>query len=161
MSGNSVTINPHGAGVPDDVLVGADAFYPDLSTNEFRDAMRVDSTVPNQRVKLTLINAALKTNVELLPLKSANSEYAKLEDMPSGIITTDAVEKSALMHHYKTAVFNEAKANITEVYRDFDSTKSGHDEADKLEITIDDYRRTAREHIRTLLGKPRATIKIL
>ena len=68
---------------------------------------------------------------------------------------------SVKVWHYKQAVFNEAKADLTERYRDFDSTKSGHKEADKLETGINDYRQKSREHIRALLGTPRAIIGLI
>jgi len=65
------------------------------------------------------------------------------------------------MRDYKQSVFNEAKADLTERFRDFDSTKSGHKEADKLEIGINDYRQKSREHIRALLGTNRAIIGLI
>lgn len=161
MSANSVTIIPHGSGTPDNSAVRADAFYPELSTNAFRDAMRVDTTVPHERVELALINAVLKVNVDLAPFKAKQSQYITLADIPSQPVTIGETETTAYQHHYKSAVFNEAKASITERYRDIDSTNTGHDEADKLDLTIDDYRADSREHIRAILGNPRATIKLL
>ena len=157
MKPHSVTIIPHGGVDNEDDHFGGTSFYPDFSLSAFRDAMRVGSTIPDGRVKTAVIDAALKTLQDLLPLRNRYSDYEKLEDVPSDKM--DGI--SVLLHRYRSAVYNEAKASLTEKYRDFDSTQSGHDEADKLEMTIDDYRRVARENIRALLGKPRATIKIL
>jgi hypothetical protein len=156
MAGNSVII-PHGSGDPVDEQITSDVFWPALSTNDFRNAMRVGATIPDERVKLALIEGVLKINDELAPLKSASAQYAALADIPAVQIMGQSIK----IHHYIGAVFNEAKASLTETYRDFDSTQSGHDEADKLEISIVDYRQTSREHIRKLLGKPRATIGLL
>ncbi|MCF6221649.1 MAG: head completion/stabilization protein, partial [Robiginitomaculum sp.] len=83
--------------------------------------------------------------------------YAGIEDIPAEQVSGT----SRYVHQYMAAVFNEAKADLVERYRDFDSTNDGHDEADTLEETIDDYRRKSRENIRALLGRPRATIELL
>ncbi|MCF6222001.1 MAG: head completion/stabilization protein, partial [Robiginitomaculum sp.] len=64
MSSNSVII-PHGSGVPVDVTVASHDFWPELSSNAFRDIMRVGGTVPNQRVEATLIAAVIVVNKEL------------------------------------------------------------------------------------------------
>lgn len=157
MSQNSVTIIPHGGSDDEDDNFGGTPFYPDFSLSAFRDAMRVDTTIPNGRVKNAVIDAALKTLHDLSPLRDTHSAFDTLADVPADEM--DGV--SVLVHRYRSAVYNEAKASLTEKYRDFDSTQSGHEEADKLEMTIEDYRRVARENIRAMLGKPRATIRIL
>lgn len=160
MSG--VTIIPHGAetapdGDAPDSLIGDGGFYPALSLSEFRENFRVPSTMTDGRVKQALRDASLKTRHDLKAYREDKSDYAALDDIPSEMF--DGV--SVLSLAYESAVFNEAKACLTESYRDFDSTQSGHDEADKLEMGIEDYRRVARENIRRLLGIPRATIRIL
>ena len=157
MSAHSVTIIPHGQGDAQDSIIANEAFYPDLSTNEFRSSMRVGTTIPLMRVSHALVNAMIKVNKDLEPFQAANTAYASLDLIPAAIL----FDHSVLVHHYKTAVFNEAKARLTERYRDYDSTNSGSDQADKLEESINDYRQVARESIRSILGKPRASIKLL
>jgi len=119
--------------------------------------MRVGATVPNVRVEATLIAAVITINEELKSLPTTYFNYASLEAIPAD----EVADKSIYVHRYQSAVFNEAKADLTERYRDFDSTNDGHEEADKLEETIDDYRRKSRENIRAMLGNPRATIALL
>lgn len=140
-----------------DVTISSPEFYPDLSTAGFRAAMRVGTTVPTERVKTALIDALLKTLQDMKDYRVEFVKYATLADVPDDEIDGTSIK----VHLFLAAVHNEAKASLTEVYRDFDSTKSGHDEADKLEMTIEDYRRVARESIRALLGRPRATIELL
>lgn len=162
MTGSGVTVIPHGDGVsPDsetpDILIGGAGFYPALSMTVFRDGFRVPATMTDSRVKQALRDAALKIIYDLKPFRESNAAHLTLLSVPSEVF--DGVSVLALA--YQTAVFAEAKASLTETYRDFDSTQSGHEEADKLEMGIDDYRRVSRENIRRILGKPRATIRIL
>ena len=157
MSRNSVTIIPHGSGDTEEITLGEDGFFPSLSSNEFRDVMRVTAVITDARVKSALISARLKIGADLKSLIQTHIAYDALDDVPAEGI--DGV--SVLTHRYRMAVYNEAKATLTERYRDIDSTQSGHDEADKLDATIDDYRQVSREHIRALLGKPRATVELL
>ncbi len=156
MSSNSVII-PHGAGDPVDVTIASHNFWPELSSNDFRNIMRVGGTIPNTRVEATLIAAVIAVNKELQKFRLTWALYAGLEDIPADQVAGISI----YVHQYQAAVFNNAKADLVERYRDFDSTNDGHDEADKLEETIDDYRRKSRENIRALLGNPRTTIELL
>jgi hypothetical protein len=53
---------------------------------------------------------------------------------------------------YKTAVWNEARASLTEHYRDFDSTSDSTKRGDLLTPQIDAYRRDVRHAINLILG---------
>lgn len=156
MSGNSTFI-PHGGIDPVTVEISSGDFWPQLDSNEFRDIMRVDGTVPNIRVEAVLIAANLRVNRELRPFAAKWAEAQTMASIPADQINGQSV----YVLEYRAAVFNEAKADLTERYRDYDSTNDGHDEADKLESNIEDYRRKAREAIRAILDQPRATVELL
>ena len=157
MTTDVFTVIPKGAEESGEDEIKNSDFFPNLSVKNFRDSLRVDETVPFGRVKATLINAILKVNADLSELSLSNLPYTALADVPSATIAGTSTK----VWRYKSAVFNEAKADLIERYRDFDSTQSGHDEADKLETVINDYRQKAREHIRALLGKPPVRIALL
>ncbi len=157
MSDHSVTVIPKGSAQAEGISIAQSGIFPDLMVDDFRAAMRVDTTIPTERVKLSLMDAALKVNKDLAPLTEKYPDIENMEDLPAAAIDG----KSVLLHQYFSAVYNEAKASLNEKYRDFDSTNSGHSQADKLELGIDDYRQNLREIVRSILGKPRARISLL
>ena len=122
-------------------------FFPDLSTKEFADASRLDGSVTPERMKQALLFAMAKINRELRPIQPF---------YPSPIIKTLAYHDTAFeTNHvllYKTAVWNEARASLTEHYRDFDSTSDSTKRGDLLTPQIDAYRRDVRHAINLILG---------
>jgi hypothetical protein len=122
-------------------------FFPDLSTKEFADASRLDGSVTPERMKQALLFAMAKVNRELdslrfpqvLPIFRSLSEY-------------DERLQTNNVFLYKTAVWNEARASLTEHYRDFDSTSDSTKRGDLLTPQIDAYRRDVRHAINLILG---------
>ena len=156
MHDHSAKIIPKGTAQAEGITIEQDGFFPELLVDDFRNAMRVDTTIENDRLKGSLIEAALKVNNDLKAFAD-NAEHDSLAEIPADTIDG----KSIILQQYVAAVFNEAKASLSERYRDFDSTNSGHDAADKLEMGIDDYRQKSREAVRGILGKPRARVTLL
>ena len=62
---------------------------------------------------------------------------------------------------YETAVYARARAVLLETTRDYDSTKSGHDKADALEDTADDWFRQSNEALARLTGRPRMVVELI
>ena len=122
-------------------------FFPDLSTKEFADASRLDGSVTPERMKQALLFAMAKVNRELdslrfpqvLPIFRSLSEY------------DDRLQTNNVFL-YKTAIWNEARAKLTEHYRDFDSTSDSTKRGDLLTPQIDAYRRDVRHAINLILG---------
>ena len=69
--------------------------------------------------------------------------------------------QSVLLHHYLRAVYCMTKASLIERYRDFDATRDGHKEADKLELSVDDLYRDARFAIRNITGQTHTTVALI
>lgn len=139
-----------------DFTVTNNAFYPDINSSEFRQAMRVGSDIVNAQVEQALILAIMHTNSELSVWQSKQTETS-ITDIPSNSIN----KTSELVHHYHAAVFHYAKSLLVENYRDYDSTKSGHNKAEEMETKIDVYKRVAIENIRKILNVSRMTVELI
>ena len=135
------------------------AFWPDINPADCREAMRLDGTVNEKRLRAALIEAAASVNVELAAWRQTQQDagYTTLAGVPADEIDGESV----LVQRYRRAVYGFAAANLTERYRSFDATKSGHEQADDLDLTIDDLRRDARNAISDIVGIPRCTVELI
>lgn len=122
-------------------------FFPDLSTKEFADASRLDGSVTPERMKQALQFAMVKVNRELRSLR-----FPVLLPICKTLADRDVILESNDVFLYKTAVWNEARATLTEHYRDFDSTSDSTKRGDLLTPQIDAYRRDVRHAINLILG---------
>ena len=122
-------------------------FFPDLSTKEFADASRLDGSVTPERMKQALLFAMAKVNRELDSL-----EFPQVLPIFRSLSEYDERLKTNNVFLYKTAVWNEARASLTEHYRDFDSTSDSTKRGDLLTPQIDAYRRDVRHAINLILG---------
>lgn len=152
MSGFIATNNS--AEEPEQVI--NNGFFPDINVSQFRTVMRVDQTVTSERTVQAIQDAMITINNELQAWQN-NSQSESLSDIPS----ENYGDKTKLEHLYQAALFNRAKGLLIESYRDYDSTKSGHDRADEMETRIDDYLRRSREAIRNILGISRMTVELI
>ncbi len=131
-------------------------FFPEISIDYFREVMRVEQPISNPRTKQAILDAIISVNNELKAWPAIQN-FNSLANVPC----EQYGEISQYEHHYQSAVFNKAKALLLENYRDFDSTKSGHERADQMEERVDDYLRRSRESIRRLLGTAKITIELI
>lgn len=143
---------------PSSSIVTNDGFFPDINTGMLRDVMRLDSTVTDARLVDAVIAAVISVNKEL--------ESWKAMQIDAGIVALADIGPKIggigqKMARYFAAIYRTTKADLTERYRDFDSTKAGIAEAEKLELSIDDHRREARWAVRDILGLPRSTIELI
>lgn len=135
------------------------AFWPDLDVAEFRDGMRVDSLATPPRVVVALDAALMDVNTQLLGYQ--------LEQQAAGYDTADEVPRRPgqrtgdLIRLYTRAVWNLAKADLIDRYRDYDATNDGHDRADALEHTANDHRRAAAWAISDIKGVRRTTVELI
>lgn len=144
---------------PDAATIVNDGFFPDIDLNYMRAAVRLDGTVTTERLRDATVDAILFVNAELASWKTEKvaAGLDTLAEVPAPAIGGESVN----LVRYRTAVFRWARADLTERYRSFDATKSGLDEADKQEDSVDDDRRAAKWSIRDLLGRPRSTIELI
>jgi hypothetical protein len=145
-------------GTPAAGIVSNDGFFPDIDKAHLRAAMRLNGTVTDERLVDALVSAIINVNGELAGWKAA-SVAAGAADVESMLPKIGGQSVKATL--YRTAVYRSTKADLTERYRDFDSTKSGAHEADQLDTTVDDDRKAARWAIRDLLGVNRTTVELI
>lgn len=144
---------------PDADAIANDGFFPDIDLLAMTDAMRLDGTVTQARLRPAVIAAMLTVNGELAEWKAQQqaASHATLADVPGPAVAGEA----ALLHHYRRAVYSLAKADLTERYRDYDATGEGHKKADALDPTIDEQRRNAHWAIADILGRARVTVELI
>jgi hypothetical protein len=135
-----------------------DGFFPDIDLQRLRGAVRLDGTVTTDRLRKAVVEAVISVNDELASWK-ARQQLA-------GVATLGQLEpkidgEAIQLHRYLTAIYSTVKADLNEKFRNFDATKSGVDEADKLLEMVEDERRAARWAIRDFLGQPRTTVELI
>ena len=140
-------------------IVTNDGWFPDIDMNALRASMRLDGTATHERLRDATIDAIASINAELDTWQAAQvaAGYADLAAVPAPSIGGESLQ----LARYRRAVFNCTHADLTERYRDFDSTKSGGQKAEDLETTICDARRNVRWALSDIRGLPRSTIELI
>ncbi|WP_250466126.1 head completion/stabilization protein [Caballeronia sp. GAFFF2] len=143
----------------DNELIRNDGFFPDISLTELRATMRIDGTVTHERLREATLDAIDSVNNELHAWRALQiaAGHSTLADIPTACIDGQSVQ----IIRYRRAVFNLAHADITERYRDWDTTKSGGQKAEDLEQTICNARRNVRWALSDLRGLSRTTVELI
>lgn len=131
-----------------------DPWFPSVTQAEFDNLYRATGAVTIARQEHVVKLALASVCTELAPLRENASSFYELPHAFIGDETDTEL-------HFKTAVYALAKSMLTNHFRSFDATAKGHDRADDLEGTTDNYLQESREAIRTLLGKPRITVSLV
>lgn len=156
------SFNAHNAPEPDqpeDRTVTNHPWYPNLSLNAFRKAQRVEHVATEDRIEHALQLSVIEVNHRLMPWMAEQkaegaSGLSEVEERPGEPV--GAIEKL-----YLRAVWSLAKASLVERYRDYDTTRSGAEQADELEDSIGELRRDAAWAINDIMQKPRATVELI
>lgn len=140
------------------IITNAD-FFPDLNLQEFRDSMRLDGTVTDERAQHALEAGMFDANRSLSEYMTAQQGlgFETLEDVPDA----DWQPLGTNVRLYLRAVWCLAKASLIERYRDYDATGAGHDQADAMDITGDDLRRDAAWALSDIRGANRTTVELI
>lgn len=146
-------------GTTEPVIITNAAFFPDLNLQEFRDSMRLDGTVTDERAKHALEAGMFDANRSLSEYMTAQQGlgFDTLEDVPD----VDWQPLGTNVRLYLRAVWCLAKASLIERYRDYDATGAGHDQADAMDITGDDLRRDAAWALSDIRGANRTTVELI
>ncbi|SDE41442.1 head completion/stabilization protein [Paraburkholderia lycopersici] len=153
------SITPEPPPAPTDLIVENIAWFPSIDLGRMREDVRLDGTVTHARLREAVIAAIDDVNRELASWRATQEAAgaAQLADVPADSIGGESVQLS----RYRRAVYFLARADLTEKYRDFDSTKSGAADADERMTTIDADRRNARNAINDMRGLARTTIELI
>lgn len=155
----SPNLTPDPAPPADELIVQNVAWFPSIDLAHMREAVRLVGTVTTARLRDAVIAAIDEVNRELTSWRALAEAagIASLAELPADPIGGESVQ----LARYRRAVYFLARADLTEKYRDFDSTKSGANDADELATTIDADRRNARQAINDMRGVARVTIELI
>lgn len=146
-----------------DAVVDNDPRFPAIDAARLRATCRLDGTVTPARLQRALMDAMASVNSELATYMLAQGllGYATLADVPAIPLGGESVK----LHHYRRAVYACVQADLSEVYREVDTTPAGNGKQERvgaqLEIKADAYRRAMRWAISDLLGRPRTTVDLV
>ena len=156
------TANPPASGT--EQAVENHPWFPAVLSEELRKACRLDGTVTPDRLRLALVSALDAVNTELQDWRLAREAegHATLADVPCAQRINGA---SANVARYQRAVYAHVQAELAEVYREIDTTPAGDSKNDRIreriEVKIDEYRRTLRWAISDILGIRRTTVELI
>ncbi|GIX39053.1 MAG: phage head completion/stabilization protein [Silanimonas sp.] len=144
---------------PAEPAVINNGFFPDIEPAALRAAMRLDASVTPERLREAIVYALIDINRQLEDWQGRQLEagYETLAEVPSS--TLDGTSRLVLL--YRRAVYSTVKADLTERYRDVDTTASGQRRAEDLTPSIDEQRRNARWALRDLLGRTHSTVELI
>ncbi len=145
-------VNP----VSDDVVT-TPPFMPNLSVRDFSEAMKLDGTVTPARMAYALKDAALSVCREL-------KSWVSFVIDSDGFLTLaeyDVAYRTDKSFSFKKAVYNTAKAQLTEHYRDYDTGRDASARSKELTPTIDSCYRNARNAIADITDEPHSTIELI
>ncbi len=134
-------------------------FWPALDGQQLRAAMRIDSSVTDDRLAQATVNAMIEANRELAAYRTARKAegYAALGEVPAEQIN----DESELLHLYRRIVYCRALAELIERYRSYDTTNSGEQKVTEEQTSPDQLRRDARFALRNILGVSQNTVELL
>ncbi|MFK3649278.1 head completion/stabilization protein [Lysobacter enzymogenes] len=145
--------------IGDEAVIANSEFWPSIDPVALRAAMRIDGAVASDRLRSTIIAAALEVNADLAKWRSRQQSagYAKLSDVPSEEIDGT----SRLIQLYMRAVACGTAAELAQRYRSYDATAAGDKRAEDLTPSIDELRRDLRFAVRDFLGSSRVTVELI
>lgn len=151
-----LAIAPPATTTPPEPILNGD-FYPEIDPTAAREAMRLDGTVTDTRLRLALVEAIASTNCDLNKWRADQQDagHSRLSDVPAESIDSLSVN----VHHYTHAVYCLAAAMINERYKNYD-TQAGP-RLVSIDTMIDDLRRDARFSIRNILGVTHTTVELI
>jgi hypothetical protein len=148
--------------LPEAGSVENDGFYPDIVLQDMRDNMRLDGTVTSARLTQAIVAAVLHVNAELRDWKllQIGAGFASLAAVPADRVNRESVN----IAHYRRAVYCWAKADLTERYRDFDSTASSMSDKKMMEALDNapaEQRRNTHWAIADIIGRSHMTVELI
>lgn len=136
-------------------------FWPNVTTQDFAEASRLDGNVTTNRAKDALIKGIIAVNKEK-DVRDFKARQIALGYSSLALVPSDQIDsQSELVIHYRNAVYGEARAILTEHYRDFDTTSDADKRVKTLDPQIAAYRREARKAIADLTNQPYMTCELI
>ena len=146
-------------GATTNIAIATPAFYPDLSTDEMREATGLGTLYTPQRLAMMVKLSAIAVNQALTDWQADQelAGHASLDAVPADQIG----DESILVQLYRAAVYCRARAQLLNVTRDYDATRDGHDRADELEQTAFDWMAQSHEALARIMGRSRSAVELI
>ncbi len=139
-----------------DEIVANNGWYPDLAPADFRAQTGMGEVFGLERIAAAIQVAMIEVNASIAAWQATQSADT-LAEVPAP--QYGAVSEKVIL--YTQAVFSRARAEMLRTTRDYDATKDGHDRADKLEATAEDYQRQSNEALARLTGRGRMVVELI
>lgn len=142
-----------GQQIPADV-VACDAFWPSINLTELRDAVRLDTAIPANRLRDAVRNAMLEMGRALAGWRAAREAEGatKLSDVTPRRMVDGQSDYAVL---WARGIYSIVAGDLSERLRGMTATKAGHDRADELETEGDVHARNVVYAVRDFLGRTR------
>ena len=140
----------------EDALIKNDGWYPDLDAAAFKAQTGQGDVFSIERISAAILASMIEVNASVKDWRVMQSA-ASLATVPA--TQYGAISEKVIL--YTDAVFNRARSALLKNTRDYDSTKDGHNRADKLEAVADDYLRQSSEALARLTGRPRMVTELI
>lgn len=141
-------------------VIKNDGFFPDFDMSEVRDALRLDGTVTDSRLRHALLGAIVEVGGDLATWKEAMRAQgnATLASVAAGDLI-DGQSRRTLA--YVRAVYSLVKADLIERMADYDTTGTGQKRIEWLADAPDEHRRNARWSTADVQGRPRNVVELI
>lgn len=147
------------AGDPENDILANDGWFPDLSLDAVRKAVRIDGSITHERLLEVALYAVSNINDRLESFKHRH-ETAGVSSL-GDVSTRELGGERRLVLLYRRAVHSTIKADLIERYRDYDSTDSGLRRAEELDPAADEQRRNATWAVRDILGETHSIVELI
>ncbi len=144
----------NGVSITDDLVLSSGDFFPNISLVKIRNALRIDGSVTDTRLKQLVYEEILDVNRLLFALtKRANN----LDEL--SITEIDGEKDTEIL--YFSAVSNGVYARLVDLYIGYDSTNFGVKKSELLEQSANDYRRNKHWAVQQLLGGNHTVVELI
>ncbi|WP_343560399.1 head completion/stabilization protein [Kiloniella sp. b19] len=140
----------------EDTTIRNDGWWPDLDLSDFKADYRIATDNDDDRLSQVVIAAILEINSVAADWKK-RQEATDLSSVPAPQIDGES-EKVIL---YRNAVFYRAKSLLVAGRRDHDTTNSGHDRANRLDDSNDEWMRMSTDSVNNLTDRKRFDAELL
>lgn len=153
----NVDADPPEPAAPD--VVSGDGFWPDIDLGDLRAAIRLDTTIPRERLIDAVRVAMLDLARELADWRATNAgAAANLQAVPARILIGGV---SDYVIYYGRALYSLVGADLGERLLEQSVTSAGVDRREALTAEVDQHRRNARWAINDFAGKRRVTVDLI
>lgn len=135
-------------------------WWPTINVGDFEARRGVPADMSPEKIAALLFAAVEQVNIELAPYQQRQIEQGNNSaEAVQGGATMQGINR--LCHLYQTAIFARAKADLLPEYATGQMRKVGDTVAEREPDTRDNLLAESQVHIRTILGKRRASAMLL